>query len=95
MTTHIIETEIQTYNRIKNLRQKFWIFSSNYLKTINIVEEGDVVIFNVRNQVDLVRKVLYTEEISEGVVASFAPHTITKVAQAFMPKGGYTGSFQA
>ena len=93
MTTHTIATEIQTYNRIKENRQQFWIFCTPYLKETSTVEVDDVIIFNVRGQVDLVRKVLHTEEISEGLVASLVPHTITKVAQAFAPKGGYVGSF--
>lgn len=93
MTTHTVAVEIQSYNRLKDLRQQFWIFGSAYLKDVSTVEVDDVIYFIVKNQVDLVRKVTYTEEVANGAVASLVEHRVAKVAQAFAPKGGYVGSF--
>ena len=95
MTTHTLLTDAKTYARLRDNRQQFLVFDSNYLKTKSTVELGDVIVINTESgaNADLFRKVTHTEEISEGVIAALIPHQMAKITQAFAPQGGYTGAF--
>lgn len=87
-----VPVEIQSYQRLARGDQQFWIFPDEKSFPVSL-GVNDIVIFTMRGQSDLVRKITHVEELGDHKVASLVPHAIAKVAKAFAPKGGYSGSF--